>query len=314
VALSKLYDAIRQEQSSMAGLTFLGELRETIRMIRNPAEALRRATLEVMEAYGSLSRRQKRQTRAALMRARADVAASKAATRGISGSILELNFGVKPLVSDIADIATTAYDLINGRNRQATRLYGKASEEFEPIEGGGLVRLSGGLGLCVNHLSTTVDKIDVQWLCGYDHTLDGPSGVLRALRAYGIKGEEIPLTLWELFPFSFLADYFLNIGKVLEALCTCTSQVTWMCKTVRHTRMISEWQHFVYSSPSDLQELDRIDHYKWPLGKCELERKAVRRTKPYALEIPPLYSHLPGENSVKWLNIAALCAQFAARR
>jgi len=83
---------IIKEQEAFSGLVFLGELRESIKMLRNPAAAAR----EYTGLFLNDMQRQRRQQ------------SKKKFSKTLADSWLEYSFGMAPLMSDISDIASAA--------------------------------------------------------------------------------------------------------------------------------------------------------------------------------------------------------------
>jgi len=103
-ALRQLYKKLSRTRTSMQGLIFLGEAREAIRMIRSPAQALRRGIGEYVEAVRKRTRRIRNPN-------------LRKVNRILGETWLEYSFGWKPFISDLND-AHKAYFALDRRPGQ----------------------------------------------------------------------------------------------------------------------------------------------------------------------------------------------------
>jgi hypothetical protein len=312
-ALTRLYKRIREEQEGSQGMTTLGELKQTIQMIARPAESLRRMTLEIIDSIRSGKLDLSSRERTAVRRALASKKRHRALERGASGTILEWNFGVRPLVADIEATASTVVELLQPTRIPRKRLQGTSPKQVSVHSTySDLIRYTGyaehGMGIKITQVENT--EYSVRWLAGYKGTVFGPEGPARALRALGLSQWDLGPTMWELLPWSFLWDYFTNIGDIVSAVCTYTGDVTWLSRTTRLIAREVELHDWVFDSANPLVSLDSVSSPSGlNLGTLIRERVQIVRSKPYSLEVPSLTLSVPGTDSVKWLNMAALVSQ-----
>jgi hypothetical protein len=143
-----------------------------------------------------------------------------------------------------------------------------------------------------------------------DEKLDVTIG--RAVELSGFQFRDFVPTVWELIPYSFVSDYFVNIGDILEAACTDTS-------IVRRVTLIEivEWTRSTSVSPNyDLSLKEMKTRYgnvkgvsqEGRPGKFELVTRIVRRTPLSGVPFPTPRFDPPELFSKHSLNLAALLA------
>jgi hypothetical protein len=299
-ALVKILKSVREQHQQMNGSTFLGELGQTIRMLRRPAEALRK---EVDRYFLSLENRKRKVLRLPPGKRRAEW------EKALSGTWLEMQFGWKPLISDSKAIAETLARMLNEPpkvDRIRARAFQENAQSFIPFEipvYGHFI--TGWLNRLRQH------RFDVQYVVGLkSHRRAHASGIQRLIDVCGFNPEDFIPTLYEITPWSFLVDYFSNVGDIVEAAATNTSDVAWIVRTERHkieelvttSQGVSDpgwyWAGYKFQSQSH-------GH----LGKYHSVRTVVNRTLPATLGIPTLQFTHPGESAGKMLNMLALLAQ-----
>lgn len=180
---------------------FLGEGRETVRMIANTARTiasayrdLRRGNL--LGAWGSLGI-----SGTASQRRRYYRDYGLDPSRAAANHWLAITYGWTPLLNDVHNAATTLAE--NALREEKTEMRVTASSRRQDRE------------ILQNVSSLTADKIR--------STKESCRGVWRfkptSLDSWGSFGLLNPLSVaWELVPFSFVVDWFLPIGRYLEGL------------------------------------------------------------------------------------------------
>lgn len=301
-ALAKLYERIRAVRSQMNGLQFLGELRESIHMIRHPANALIKGMTQYHDALKS---RAFRSIKSVPRSRRANIIKDVA-----SGLWLEYSYGWKPLLKDVKDIAETVGRTIT--ERQQTRSRCSATKEstaniaqnYSSSATGynGYIPISS-----VNHIHSTVG---VKWDVGLTSAVVAPSNSLaRVAEISGFTLENFVPTVWELLPYSFVLEYFSNIGDIISASCMSTAGISWRSKSVRtktvNLKVALAGTPPVMSDPfAFISLVSSVGH----LGLIQVEKTSLTRLVPDQLPIPDLTLHLPGSDN-KYVNLAALLVQ-----
>lgn len=290
-ASATFYKKLRGLQVIMSGPTFLGELRETVRMLRRPAAALYSKANGYLDALHHAKR-----------------ASPKHWTKTLSGLWLEHSFGWKPLINDTLDAAKAYRSL--GKPRQAVISAG--ATDFKDMTS----TLSWGNGIyAVGHSSIPgAHKSCRARSKAWDRVIVRYKGKLKAQvemaewdnwDAFGFTPSEFVPTAWELLPWSFLVDYFTNVGDILTASVTSTANVAFVNKTVIRDRL-----HVGNVSP----ELGPVAGAKVSQGgsaSFKLRRRLVTRTAGVGVPFPTLRFET-GLSDGQLFNVAALLGQARA--
>jgi len=212
-AIQQLYRQIWRAHHQIQGGVVLGELGKTAGMLRGTASNLRGGILSYLsKAVGIRNGR----------------GSSKAKRKALSNTYLEATFGWQPLISDCKDLAKTLGRLIHESDRVRFRAFG--SEEGQHSKAVGESTFG---TLYVNQTTFEIAKVEVIYrgfLRGPRYEAGSPP-LERIISMSGFDLRSFIPTVWELIPYSFLVDYFTNIGDVLQALCTDTSGVHGLWKT-----------------------------------------------------------------------------------
>lgn len=295
LALQNLYRRVKAANQQWSAPTFLGEILEVKRMLKNPALALRKGLGDYLATLGKRKRgiRQTPKGRKTLRRISAE-------------TWLEYSFGWVPLLSDIGAAAETLarFETESDSNRRrVVSSYGQDSrlnsdQLFDSVTSG-LARLR------YFRRIVQTSQVDVFYRVGLNYKFDAPYGSSRRLAELsGFKITEFVPTAWELLPWSFVVDYFSNVGDIIGAAFMDTSSVAWICK--------STVTKGLWSSDTRLQRIPnpgtghlgyregRTSHGNW-----KSVNKSVTRASVSGLSLPKLEFRLPG-GSIKWINLAAL--------
>ena len=307
-ALTRVYDALRKEAYGANGLLVLGELRETIHMLKNPLESARKAVVNYLSTLKTL-----RQQVARLKRRKSDSDVGfrgrklTAVKDGMSGTWLELQFGLKPLISDAKEILDATRQALTAEpKRQRLRCKSPA------VRGDFQTTTSSQEYYCLTRITnfTVSSDASVMYVVGMKHSVDGPGTLVESMyERLGFQVQNFVPTIYELIPYSFLVDYFVNLGDIVSAVCTDTSSVAWISRTERRNTVtaVTEYLSAYHESWST-----GTFHPKTLDGKTTAYRTyrhlTVNRTIPETLGIPPLVLSVPGIDSTKWVNMGALLA------
>lgn len=292
-ALIKVLSAVREAQVQLSGPTFLGELRETVHMIRSPAKALRGGISDYLSTLKKRAR-----------------GPSSAKRRILADTWLEFSFGWKPFFHDIAD-GVKAYQQVMRRN---TAYVVRGSGKAESATTSGSLAGPNFTGIVNNHYEKVLNEATTRYIVGLWQHCYGPDQSLESVsRSFGFVPREWAPTAWELLPWSFLVDYFVNIGDVIQATATSTADVTWICRTDRQdSRLICSYgwtdQAFMASHIAGVKGTGcKMLYATGSTGSSATRRTTVNRSKPASLGIPTLAFKMPGL-STQWINMAALGA------
>lgn len=177
----------------------LGELTQTLRMLGNPYSALWKFFL------------------------------SKKTLRSFDLTAdlwLQYRYGLMPLLRDIESIQNTLNRKVYVEDNRLRRHKKGVAKKTDTIS-----RVMSGMYTCSMEVTTiTKTTVTSNTSLYYRIKLDQTD---RA--RWGLSGEQLPSIAWELVPYSFVVDWFLNVGRWLQALQPtprlefvggCTSQKT----------------------------------------------------------------------------------------
>lgn len=287
MARSKVIKQAKELLSPVQGAVALGELGKTLRMISNPALGLR----NVLKSYNT--RLKKAETRKSALSRR----------RELSSAYLELQMGWLPLASDV-----------NGGIKALNAYTAKRPFEIRRVVGKGKVQgFSSWTAPSQNTAYSPVLSISRSeryfsvWTRGGVKLKASGSGQL--VQNLGVLPEDFLPTAWELLPYSFLIDYFANIGDIIDAFSLINGNMAWMCETTRNETNAFIRTHSL--KPHTYQSYVTSEG----LSHCEAADRTITVSRQSLLSIiPPLDFRLPGFHSRKWWNITALLFQQGPRR
>jgi len=210
LALKRYYSAINSVSTKLSGLVFTGELRESLRMIRSPARALRYGVsdyLRHLKRVGPTIAKRKRKS-------------------FVRDTWLEYSFGWRPLISDLdsaidafysSKVTKPIFEMVKGSGRD------KRVKSFLTNQ-----QASNG-GLIWAYDVEDTEEVFVQYRGVYRSTGNGVSNS----HHYGFKPAEFLPTLWELIPYSFLVDYFTNVGDIISSWSYRWQASDWTARLIR---------------------------------------------------------------------------------
>lgn len=291
-AMMRFREKARKIQNQFKGGVFLGELREVLHQIKNPAQAIRKGIPRYLKTAKKRSKGMKMQ--GAPIR---DMLAE---------TWFEYSFGVKPLLNDIDDAANALAQLRHTSS------------------GGSRDQMCTGIGTAGETLYNTSSTYQVGYLT-YDVTRQRNAAILwkyhgrirsrpkrRDLLRRDLAGfdpREFLPTVWELLPYSWLIDYFTNIGDVINAWSFQNLDAAWINRTkvVSNTHSIIGWY----------PDWDRVALYQRvlptrigpvsasPQQGSKVFKQVERDTIASEDLIPTLEFQIPGM-STRWINLGAL--------
>lgn len=290
-AIQKFVSQARSKNTKLKGMVVAGELGETLRMISSPAKSLRRAV------SGYLTHVTKRGPRIPKRRRQSFV----------RDSYLEWTFGVAPLISDIRDGAKALAE--NSR---------RYKDFFSPVvaDGSNASEAYVSSGTDVSGPLTWSYELwhRQEWTVRYfgivHSTCPAPGTIDPKL--FGFQFDEFIPTLWELIPYSFLVDYFTNIGDVIQAWSYRNHDARFVNSCIRGVSRYLTRNIVVPRGRS----ADSIYDYTWggSVGPVQSDRVSFVRSPDVDLGIPSFSFQIPGLGDKKWVNIAALSKQLKIAR
>lgn len=316
MALNRLYQAIRSQSTHFSGGTFLGELKESLGTIRNVARKVANlipshlaAQQKLIKRYvgsyvigpnGSAVRVKDFNPRKGK---RLPASKWKELQKGLADNWLEYAFGIRPLVNDVRDAAETIARYQNDNVHEKVRGYGNSTT----VTSDAVTNLNFGL----THLNGQFrwlrkNEIIVVYRCGLQFSVSSPAfGTAARLQGLmGFKLEDFVPTVWNLLPYSFLLDYFVNVGDILNAITTDTSSVRWINESVVRQ---GTWEGTTRVRPDMGDGIMRSGDF----GSAVLSTRSVQR-QAGALTIPLPEFQIPGllkadgSFNQQWVNMVAL--------
>jgi hypothetical protein len=208
---------------------------------------------------------------------------------------LEYVFGWRPLVQDLDGIVKHAAYLSAGVEQPPTMMVSHTGHD-ETSDVSDFVGVSDGAYYQTRRKNETSRKTTVKYLgrvSASDFSKITPISLGVGLRDF------IP-TVWELIPYSFLVDYFINIGDIVEAQSWSQSNLLWAVKwTIVESKYkltyhsVGSWNTSAYNTVLKCTPAQRVE-------------KNITRAPLSVIPIPSLRLRMPGSGSWRWLNIAAL--------
>jgi hypothetical protein len=275
-----------------------GELMKTLHMVRHPLMTFRKGLdtyyHKLMKASGS--GRFRGLSREEVFRKRKEM---------VTGAYLEATYGWQPLVADVQGglKALEIYRENNPFEITRVRAKGKDLQRYHEVltntQAGGFITLTTDF-LCESSVSV--------WLTGGVKVwTDGSTKPWH--RVFGMELKNFVPTVWELLPYSFLIDYFTNVGSIIDANSILSGRVAWLCKTtktVRGRQLASQKCAPTASFTNLLSSSCSPCRFAW--RKVDVVRTGLESF------VPDFRVRLPGFGTVQALNIGALALQAAGAR
>lgn len=231
-ALMSLSQKTKDAYQKISGMVLLGELRETLHMIRSPSIALRKGLSLYFDAL---------KKRASKARSHRDL------RRAVNGTYLEFTFGWQPLISDIKAGAEAFAEVLNRREHDGLRPI--RSKRFNWSQEAMISHdpeyaipyfFPPASYLLLDRKVLQKSEANVSYWSMQDFRLaqwNKPT----ALDSFGISLKEFVPSIWELIPWSFVVDYFTNIGDILNFESTDWSKVVDCYRQVKTATSYEVW-------------------------------------------------------------------------
>lgn len=254
---------IRGARSPFQALPFLGELKETIEMIRSPLRGIRKHTARYA--------RQLRRNKTALKKAGlvSDI---------LTDLYLQWTYGVSPLIGDIDNLKEAYMKLSQQEPKPLVlRVSGKISQG-----GSDGVTQTDYTPCLVLHTYATEARIQIK-VC-LEQQIKTTTGALDTL---GVNLNEFVPTLWELLPYSFLIDYVTNVGDVIGGACTSLAGLRWAWMSIGQRKVRT---NYVVPIPLSTFPIS----YPLDLAIAAVECRTFNRTKPsLTVKLSDIHLQLP---------------------
>lgn len=220
----------------------------------------------------------------------------------VSGAYLEWKYGYDPLVKDIDallhDLKDDFVEIV------PIEAYGKGS-------GKGQYDLDVQTGIPILSYKLRrkcVETTTIRYSAGIKVTRFGLGGLTERL---GLSPSNFVPTLYNLLPWTYMIDYFSNLGDIVSAISFDPGQISWCNKTIRHT-MVTTCYGGVDASYDKTQYVADPGYPISVPSTCQVEYKTFFRSADRPPRIPSFRMRAPSfvseSGRTKWLNIAAVLA------
>lgn len=263
--------------STFDGGTFLGEIRETLGMILGRSKALLSGVIGLHKKQSSARSRLWRNP--------------QKLSKRLSQNWLEAVFGWLPLINDINDL----YDVLRKQFSESTRIAIRSSAMDEILSSA----QSNVYGINFEKAKLTqsiLSRVRISYTGEAEPVVQTNADLASQL---GLFPDTVGLTAWQLLPYSFLIDYFTNIGDLLEMQVLVNRvRLIWLSKSVKYDDFnINILEHVPYTA-GDVIRFKRV-------GTAVIKKEKIVRSKPGSFALPTL--EFSANISLKQgLNIAAL--------
>lgn len=296
LARARFYKSLKAAESQFQGLVFLGEMRETLQMLRHPLQGLHDLGKDFL---GRASKRKRSHP--------------KSWKSDLGGLWLEQAFGWQPLMNDIKD-GVKAWERVTKpvqtRNISAgaAKTYDTTQSQLSSFEKVGAQFTYPTVSGCWYRTTNSIlrEKHKVRYKAALTAQVDAPTW--RNAKLFGFTPQDFVPAAWELLPWSFLADYFTNIGDILDASVTSTRRVRFVNKTsIRQTEKYGTFElipELCIPSGGNYVYLGGNGDRCWHVSR----RKEVIRTPDSGISMPQLqfnFNLTDGQLG----NVAALLSQ-----
>jgi len=301
-AVTKFLANLYSKQTSFSGGIFLGQIKKTIHDIRHPMSALREGFSDYLKSLKRLKGRGSVR----------HLGSSKLSSlnKAISGSWLEAQYGWKPLLQDIDGGMKALADL--SYQSPTDHAAGSATGRGFTDTGIATVSLIGGLSVKFNVFIRY--EATVKYTCGFRVVTDSqslPGSGSFNIGDLGLGLKDFIPTVWDLIPYSFLVDYFANVGQIINASMACTSNVFYCTRSVRDSASVLAPCNPVYTD--NFTGASNPTYTIVPvrnIGSAMLNRTGYLRSPVSAGDlVPSLRFYAPAGDSLRWDNMVALGAQ-----
>lgn len=290
------YKQARNKLRLLEAGVVVGELAETLRMIRNPAKALRRR----IDEYVFLARK-----RAKGHRAISDPASRRRhVDRAISETWLESQYGMRPLMGDVKSGAEALAESINHFKGSYAIAHGFGVQQVDLGGDSDLLQIPAPNGNSdiryrINMRSWGHASVRIKGQVAIE--VDNP--LLFRMELFGFSLSDFIPTVYELIPYSFLVDYFTNLGDVISSWTFPNKRIKWANNSSHLTRF-KEVSGLMVDPNTFKGPPNKIHSWHGDYIHFTSEASNIERW-PSIPGYPTLRFQIPGL-SLKWLNIAGL--------
>jgi len=252
----------------------LGDLAKTLQMIRRPMGSAAKLLTKMIEVKRY---RLRKKAAGSVAKVTADV-------------WLEYRYGWKPIIGDTAT-AISEFEKAHPVRKQ--RLVARSQKPFT-VSKSWTEQVAGGIPRC-DAVTCNVHYTGNGRACGgVIYEVDVKSTPEQIAASLGLGIDQLPSTIWELIPLSFVVDWFVNVGKWIQASVPAIGQTVlaaWVTTVVEETKSLSLATHTTLG-PDGSNPSRTWDGYG---GGSETTTTTVTRdTRPALSATPKLNPVFPG--------------------
>jgi len=278
-AYSDLIKKAKAQLSSFESGQDLGEIKETIQSILHPMKSLRDHTLSYFSSVKKLKSRYKK---------------ASSLRKAVADTYLEWTFGWKPLAADIADgiVGLGSARLPNvpiDAFAKSQYQHDVSTVDSSGPSGGGMIATLTDIGVFSCRLKGMVNV----------YYNGGPPSLQQELQ---LDLPNFLPTAWDLIPYSFVVDYFTNVGDIVNAISFPSAAMRWAWSTTKDLRNCVQ----IYSDAG----LGFFNPLVRTFSSTNFEIESATVSRRYIIPgnyVPSLQFSLP-LSSKPWENIGALIA------
>lgn len=208
----------RSLQTSFQGMQFLGEGRETLHMLRGNVKDVKKLSMRYLNDVKRLVKGYSNRT---------SFSRDLDKIRRIIGNrYLEWTFGMKPLYHDMVSIGEAVARMSLNPPKDFKLVSATASDKSYVESGLTTWIPAGTLRIVSSTRSGSAAIVTYRGVVGA-----GLNSEFNAQNIGFTPSMFVP-TLWELLPYSWLADYVTNIGQIIDAVSFNRSSLRWVSRTI----------------------------------------------------------------------------------
>lgn len=292
-AIRKFIQRVNEARTSIEGGQLIGEWKETVQAITNPLGALRKFTVRhVINSKKKLRRHKRRR--------------GKDFSKALADTYLEFVFGWIPLVKDVKYAIDGLLDRFGQPDAKRISAHGQTYYNGSSFE-----------SICftdnfIQVYQSVINRSNVDYRITASVKTGAVNGVRSVPATLGLLPERFIPTVWELIPYSFVVDYFVNIGDIIASYAFQRSVINWGFTSYKYytENQYSGVAWRISGGPAGYYpSVKRINSVYARGGDATVRTSSYARgALNHESLMPDLSIHLPFSNKA-WINIEAILTQ-----